>query len=76
MISLAFLDLNSYDSTLQALDKIYERIVPSGVIAFWQLENKEIQAEGSVYNDFMNGKKVMVLNNLIIFISEIINQWH
>ena len=58
LISLAFLDLNSYESTLQALENIYQRVVPSGVIAFWQLENKEIQAEGSVYNDFINGKKI------------------
>ena len=67
LISLAFLDLNSYESTLQALENIYQRVVPSGVIAFWQLENKEIQAEGSVYNDFINGKKIHTCFNSKVY---------
>lgn len=56
LISLAFLDLNSYNSTHSALSYIYPKIVPSGIIAFWQLQNHEVHGEGGVYNDFINGK--------------------
>ena len=56
LISLAFLDLNSYESTYDALTHIYPKIVPSGIIAFWQLQNHEVHGEGGVYNDLINSK--------------------
>jgi hypothetical protein len=52
IVSLAFFDLNCYEPTLEAFDIIYKRIVPGGIIAFWQLTRGDaVQAEGKVYAD-------------------------
>jgi len=48
-VCLAFFDVNSYDPTLQSFRTIHERLVPGGVVAFWQLTRDVIPAEGSVY---------------------------
>ena len=56
-ISLAFFDVNSYDPTNESFNLIYEKLVPGGIIAFWQLsrDGKIIQAEGQVYvNEILN----------------------
>lgn len=50
-VALAFFDVNSIKPTLESFKTIYNRLVPGGVIAFWQLsrEREVIQAEGQVY---------------------------
>jgi len=49
MVALAWLDLNSLEPTEFAFSQIVERVVPGGVIAFWQLTRDDIPAEGSHY---------------------------
>ncbi len=51
VVSLAFFDINAYEPTWDAFQYIYKRLVPGGVIAFWQLTRDAIMAEGSVYAD-------------------------
>ncbi len=54
-VSLAFFDVNSYQPTLESFEIIYEKLVPNGVIAFWQLTQQKIPAEGTVYaNKLLN----------------------
>lgn len=48
-VSLAFFDLNSYEPTRAAFGSVYERLVPGGVVAFWQLTRDSVPAEGAVY---------------------------
>jgi hypothetical protein len=50
IVSLAFFDVNAYEPTLQAFEDIYSKLVPGGIIAFWQLTRDAIQAEGKVYS--------------------------
>jgi hypothetical protein len=50
IISLAFFDLNSYDPTQAAFDHVFKRLIPGGILAFWQLTRDVIPAEGKVYN--------------------------
>lgn len=55
IVSLAFFDVNSYDPTLKSFEIIYERLIPGGVVAFWQLTRNVIPAEGMVYaNNILN----------------------
>jgi len=55
VVALAFLDLNSVEPTREAFKTVYERLVPGGVIAFWQLTRDVIAAEGMVYSsDILN----------------------
>lgn len=49
IVALAFFDVNAYEPTAEAFDAIYERLVPGGIIAFWQLTRDAIQAEGRFY---------------------------
>jgi len=49
IVSLAFFDVNSFDPTLKSFELIYSRLVPGGIIAFWQLTRDVIPAEGMVY---------------------------
>jgi len=49
VVALAFFDVNSYEPTLLAFRSIYERLVPGGIVAFWQLTRDAIPAEGMVY---------------------------
>ena len=51
MVACAFLDFNSYEPTKEAIDAIWSRLVPGGVVALWQLTRDLIPAEGSVYNN-------------------------
>ena len=48
-VALAFFDLNSYDPTRQAFEAVWQRLVPGGIVAFWQLTRANVPAEGSVY---------------------------
>lgn len=48
-VALAFFDVNAYDPTSKAFEAIYERLVPGGIIAFWQITRNVIPAEGRVY---------------------------
>lgn len=49
VVALAFFDLNTYESTSAAFELVYSRLVPGGIIAFWQLTRDAIQAEGNFY---------------------------
>lgn len=56
-VSLAFFDVNSIKPTKESFKLIYKKLVPGGIIAFWQLsrDGKVIQAEGQVYvNEILN----------------------
>ncbi|MCB0336038.1 MAG: hypothetical protein KDD62_07015 [Bdellovibrionales bacterium] len=48
-VSLAFFDLNAFNPTLEAFKLIYSKLVPNGVVAFWQLTRPSVPAEGKVY---------------------------
>lgn len=48
-VALAFFDVNAYEPTAEAFALIYQRMVPGGIIAFWQLTRDAIQAEGRFY---------------------------
>lgn len=50
-VALAFFDVNAYDPTLKAFEAVWERLVPGGICAFWQLTRVTIPAEGRVYAD-------------------------
>lgn len=57
IVALAFFDVNSYEPTLEAFKIIYSRLVPGGIIAFWQLtrDHDILPAEGMVYaNEIIN----------------------
>jgi hypothetical protein len=51
IIALAFFDLNSYQPTDQAFQKVWTRLAPGGVVAFWQLTRDSVPAEAMVYLD-------------------------
>ena len=56
-VALAFFDVNAYDPTRQALAQVWDRLVPGGIIAFWQLTRHEIVAEGRAYAEqFLHGR--------------------
>lgn len=50
-VALAFFDVNSYDPTLKAFDHIWEKLVPGGIVALWQLTRDTIPAEARVYGE-------------------------
>lgn len=55
VVSLAFFDVNSVDPTWESFKIIYDRLIPGGIIAFWQLTRDIIPAEGMVYaNSILN----------------------
>ena len=50
MVALAWFDLNVIESTRHAFDAVMERLVPGGVVAFWQLtRGGQLPAEGIHY---------------------------
>lgn len=55
-VSLAFFDVNAYDPTAKALETTWERLVPGGICAFWQLTRVAVPAEGRVYIESILGK--------------------
>jgi len=48
-VSLAFIDLNSVEPTEAVLETLWERIIPNGVVAFWQLTQPKIPGDGMAY---------------------------
>lgn len=48
-VALAFFDLNSFEPTEKAFEMVFQRMVPGGVMAFWQMTRKNIPAEGIFY---------------------------
>lgn len=48
-VALAFFDVNSYEPTLKAFEDVWAKLVPGGIIAFWQLTRNTIPAEARVY---------------------------
>lgn len=50
-VALAFFDVNAYEPTLEAFEHIWARLVPGGVVAFWQLSRDTIPAEARVYSE-------------------------
>ena len=51
-LSLAFFDVNAYDPTLKAFENVWERLVPGGIVAFWQItRDAVVPAEGRVYSE-------------------------
>lgn len=48
-LALAFFDVNAYDPTLKAFEAVWQRLVPGGIVAFWQLTRNTIPAEARVY---------------------------
>lgn len=50
-LALAFFDVNSYDPTLKAFEEVWTRLVPGGIVAFWQLTRNTIPAEARVYSE-------------------------
>ncbi|WP_417821169.1 TylF/MycF/NovP-related O-methyltransferase [Terasakiella sp.] len=55
-VALAFFDVNSFVPTLDAFEKVWARLIPGGVVAFWQLTRNTIPAEGKVYAEEIIGK--------------------
>ena len=55
-LALAFFDVNSYDPTFQAFEQVWNRLVPGGIVAFWQLTRNTIPAEARVYADHILSK--------------------
>ncbi|RQS26425.1 hypothetical protein DIE03_24065 [Burkholderia sp. Bp8992] len=50
MVALAWFDLNVIEPTRHAFDAVMERLVPGGVVAFWQLtRGGQLPAEGIHY---------------------------
>lgn len=49
LVSLAFLDLNSVIPTEFVIEQIWNRLVPNGILAFWQLTQPDIQGDAVAY---------------------------
>lgn len=49
LVALAFFDINAYTPTLEAFNLVWSRLVPGGVVAFWQLTRDSVPAEAMVY---------------------------
>ena len=56
IISLAFLDINAYEPLKKIIHKIWDRIVPNGILVFWQLTRESILAEGAIYFEKLQNK--------------------
>lgn len=48
-VALAFFDLNAYEPAAESFKNIWPRLVPGGIIAFWQLTRDVIPAEAMFY---------------------------
>ncbi|ODU13898.1 MAG: hypothetical protein ABS91_00750 [Thiobacillus sp. SCN 64-35] len=55
-VALAFFDVNAYEPTHVSFQAIWERLVPGGIAAFWQLTRPSVPAEGRVYMEQVLGK--------------------
>jgi hypothetical protein len=50
-VSLAFFDVNAYEPTQKSFDEVWSRIIPGGVVAFWQMTRSSVPAEGRVFSE-------------------------
>ena len=48
-VALAFFDVNAFAPTLGAFEAVWERLVPGGIVAFWQMSRGALPAEARVY---------------------------
>ena len=46
---MAFFDLNAFLPTEEAFEVVWGRLVPGGLVAFWQLTRDSVPAEAMVY---------------------------
>lgn len=60
-VALAFFDVNAYDPTLKAFEEVWARLVPGGIVAFWQLSRNAVPAEARVYVEKILGRHPHVL---------------
>jgi hypothetical protein len=57
-VSLAFLDVNSFETTKSAIQDVWPKLIPGGYLAIWQLTRDVVPAEGNFYaNNFLNEYK-------------------
>ena len=66
-LALAFFDVNSYEPTLKAFEPVWGRLVPGGVVAFWQLTRNTIPAEGRVYAEHILGRHAHTLHRSVTY---------
>ncbi|MAL64772.1 MAG: hypothetical protein CMF94_01575 [Candidatus Marinimicrobia bacterium] len=57
VLSLVFIDINSFEPLNKVIDQLWERLVPGGILAFWQLTRGSIIAEGQVYFEKIQNKQ-------------------
>jgi hypothetical protein len=55
-IALAFFDLNCLEPTEKCFEIVSSRLVPGGVVAFWQLTRNVVPAEGKFYAESIISK--------------------
>jgi SAM-dependent methyltransferase len=69
VVALSFFDLNVFDPTLKAFELIFEKLVPGGIIAFWQLnrEGAVTKAEGTVYSGSILNKYNHLIKRSIFY---------
>jgi hypothetical protein len=48
-LSLIFFDLNVFQPTKNAFELVWPRLVPGGIVCFWQLTRSSVPAEGKYY---------------------------
>ena len=60
-VALAFFDVNAYAPTVSAFEAVWGRLVPGGILAFWQLSRASLPAEGRVYIEHILASKAHLL---------------
>lgn len=56
LLSMLYLDMDLYEPTLFALEQLYDRVVPGGIIAFDELNNTSWPGETKAFLEFFKGK--------------------
>lgn len=56
LISLLYLDMDLYEPTKLALELLYDRVVPGGIVAFDEINNPAWPGETKAYLEFFKGK--------------------
>jgi len=56
LISLLYLDMDLYEPTKLALELLYDRVVPGGIVAFDEINNPAWPGETKAYLEFFNGQ--------------------
>lgn len=57
LLSLLYLDMDLYEPTLFALEQLYDRVVPGGIVAFDELNNTSWPGETKAYLEFFKEKR-------------------